>query len=219
MKRDRRGDAPGPRRARARLAAVRHRRRARARLAAARRRHRAPARAPAARTRPIERVLAGLAGAYFAVAAVGPVLPASADAVGRGRVWLLLTSALAAQGPLPLVQVGVTAAVAALAITRAGTTAWWLATLAGHVGSALIAYALIAVAGAAHAAATPDYGVSCVLGASLGVLLTVRGDRLATAVGVIGSLALLPLSFGWIGLEHPLSIAIGASVALTRRRS
>ena len=214
----RRGVAPGSRRRRAlaRLAAATG---GRCSVAPGSRRRCVLARLAAARrTRPVKRALVVSAAAYFAVAAVGAVLPASADAVGRGGVWLLLTSALAAQGPLPLVQVGLTAAVAALAITRAGATTWWLATLAGHVGSALIAYALIAAAGAGHAAATPDYGVSCVLGASLGVLLTVRGDRVATLVGVAGSLALLPLSFGWIGLEHPLSVAIGAGIALKRRR-
>ena len=164
-----------------------------------------------------ERVLTALAAAYFAVAAIGIVAPASAEAVARGRVWLLLTSALAAQGAAPLAQVALAAAVAALAISRIGVAAWWRAALAGHVGSALIAYALIGLAGAEHAANTPDYGVSCVLGASLGALLTVRGDRVARTVGVVGTLALLALSSGWIGLEHPLSVAIGAAVTAWRR--
>ena len=60
--------------------------------------------------------------------------------------------------------------------------------------SAVIVYALIGLVGAAEAAAEPDYGVSCVLGASFGALLTVRRDRVATTVGVLGALALLPLS-------------------------
>jgi hypothetical protein len=158
-----------------------------------------------------------LAAAYFAVAAVGIVAPASADAVAGGRVWLLLTSGLAAQAPAPLAQVAITAAVAALVIARLGAAAWWRAALAGHVLSALIVYALIGLAGATEAATEPDYGVSCVLGASLGALLTVRRDRVATTVGVLGALALLPLSFGWLGLEHPLSVAIGAAVTAWRR--
>jgi hypothetical protein len=152
------------------------------------------------------------AAAYFGVAAVGIVAPASADAVADGRVWLLLTSGLAAQGPAPLAQVAIAAAVGGLAIARLGAAAWWRAALAGHVLSALIAYALIGLVGATDAAATPDYGISCVLGASFGALMTVRGDRVARTVGVLGALALLPLSFGWIGLEHPLSVALGAAV-------
>ena len=65
--------------------------------------------------------------AYFVVAAIGVVWPASAEAVAHGRVWLLLTSALAAQPPLPLVQLGLAAAVAVLAIDRLGASAWWRA--------------------------------------------------------------------------------------------
>ena len=162
-----------------------------------------------------EPLLCALAAAYFGVAAVGIVVPASAEAVAHGRVWLLLTSALAAQGPAPLAQVTLAAAVAALAIGRIGAAAWWRAALAGHVGSALIVYALIGLAGAERAANTPDYGVSCVLGASCGALLTVKGAP--RVIGVVGTLALLPLSFSWIGLEHPLSVAIGAAVTAWRR--
>ena len=146
---------------------------------------------------------------YFAVAAVGIVAPASADAVAHGQVWLLLTSALAAQGPLAHLQVALTAACAALVIDRLGAAAWWRAALAGHVGSALIVYALIVLAGAHEAASTPDYGVSCVFGASLGALLTVR-ERPATLLAVAGMLALVPLSLSWLGLEHLVAVALGA---------
>jgi hypothetical protein len=159
-----------------------------------------------------DRVLSALAAAYFVVAAVGVVAPASADAVAGGHVWLLLTSGLAAQGPAPLAQVAIAAGVAALVVSRLGGSAWWRTALAGHVLAALIAYVVIGLVGAPEAAATRDYGVSCVLGASLGALLTVRRDRVPTAVGAIGALALVPLSFGWIGLEHPLSVVIGAAV-------
>ena len=162
-----------------------------------------------------EPFLCALTAAYFAVAAVGIVVPASAEAVAHGRVWLLLTSALAAQGPVPLAQVALAAAVAAFAIGRIGAAAWWRAALAGHVGSALIVYALIGLAGAERAASTPDYGVSCVLGASFGALLTVKGAP--RVIGVVGTLALLPLSLTRIGLEHPLSVAIGAAVTAWRR--
>jgi hypothetical protein len=166
---------------------------------------RTPRRATPAR----ERVLAGLAGAYFAVAAVGVHLPATAGEVAHGRVWLLLTSGLAAQTPAPLLQVAITAAFAALVIVTAGAATWWRAALTGHVGSALIAYALIAAAGAHAAAAEPDYGVSCVFGASCGALLACRRTR---RIGAAGALALVPLSFTWLGLEHPLSVALGFAV-------
>jgi hypothetical protein len=155
-----------------------------------------------------------LAAVYFAVAAVGIHLPASADAVAHGQVWLLLTSGLDAADPFPLAQVAITAAVAGLVIGLAGARTWWRAALTGHVGSAVLAYALIAAAGAHAAAAEPDYGVSCVLGASCGALLATRGGRV---VGVLGALALAPLSFSWLGLEHPLSIALGFAATAWRR--
>jgi hypothetical protein len=154
-----------------------------------------------------ERALRGLAAAYFAVAAVGVRLPASAEAVLHGRVWLLATSGLAAQTPYPVLQVAVTAAVAALVIARAGAATWWRAALAGHVGSALIVYGSIAAAGADPT--DPDWGVSCVLGASFGALLALPGRRW---IGLAGALALLPISYGWLGLEHPLSVALGYAV-------
>jgi hypothetical protein len=155
-----------------------------------------------------------LAAAYFVVAAIGVYLPASADDVAHGRVWLLLTSGLEAADPWPLVQVAVAAAIAVLMIVRTDAWTWWRAALAGHIGSALIAYALIAAAGAHEAAQTADYGVSCVLGASFGAALAIPGLRL---VGLAGTLALAPLSFGWLGIEHPLSIALGFAVTAWRR--
>ena len=67
-----------------------------------------------------------------------PSLHASAEAVGDGRVWLLLTSALEPQGPYPLLQVAGAAALAALLIAREGARVWGCAALAGHVLSALV---------------------------------------------------------------------------------
>lgn len=171
------------------------------------------------------RVALGFAAAYFVAVIVVSGPPASAAAVAHGRVWLLLTSALDVQGPLPLAQVAIAAAVAGLAIMRLGAWAWWRAALAGHVGSALAAYAAIGLAvllgsaSAERAASRPDYGISCVLAASLGALLVTR-DRVAIAVGAAGTVALVPLSLGWYGSEHLVAVAIGAAVsARTRPRS
>ena len=191
-----------------------------------------------------DRGLALLAVAYFAAVARGfpdADLRASAEAVADGRLWLLLTSALDGQGDAPLLQVSAAAAVAALVVAREGPLAWWASALAGHVGSALLAYAAIGAAvalgssGAERVAGRPDFGVSCVLGGGVGALLVsgvvslrrdraaprdggartgpARGDVLATAVGVAGALVLLPGSLGWYGVEHPLSIALGAAAA------
>jgi len=68
--------------------------------------------------------------------------------------------------------------------------------LAGHVLSAVVAYVLIGVAialgsdGARSVAGEADYGVSCVLGATIGGLLVVglqRRDPPRTPVGAIGA--------------------------------
>jgi len=57
-------------------------------------------------------------------------LHASAEAVGDGRVWLLLTSAFEPQGAYPLLQLVGAAALAALLVARAGVRALCCAVLA-----------------------------------------------------------------------------------------
>jgi hypothetical protein len=161
-------------------------------------------------------VLTLLAAAYFAVAAVGiedPALQASAEAVGGGRLWVLLTSALQPQGAFPLLQIAGAAGLAALLIARAGPRAWWCCALAGHVLSAAAVYVLLGFDGA-----QPDYGISCVAGGTIGGLFVYsRGSRGALAAALAGTGVLLVNSRGRYGLEHPLSIAFGAAAALVRR--
>jgi hypothetical protein len=180
----------------------------------------------------VRRALTLLAAGYVAAAAWGfsdPSLRASADAVGDGRVWTLLTSALQPQAPARLAQVVVLALLVLVVIVREGPVTWWASALAGHVGSALVAYAAIAVAtwlgsaAADRAGDQPDFGVSCVIGGSAGALLAsglVRGDRVAAAAGGFGLLVSLPLSLGWYDVEHVLSVLLGAGAAwpLVRRR-
>jgi hypothetical protein len=109
----------------------------------------------------------------------------------------------------------VLAAAAAFAVIRLrGPLVWWAAVLVGHVGSALLTYAIIGIAGADAAADDPDFGISCVLGASLGALFA-SGRRV---LGAIGFLALLPFSFDWYGPEHPLSFVLGALVVAAADR-
>jgi hypothetical protein len=113
-----------------------------------------------------------------------------------------------------LPQIALTAFVSFVVIRIQGPAVWWLAVLVGHVGSALLNYALIGVAillgsdGARAAADNPDFGISCVLGASLGVLFA-SGYRV---IGAISFLLLLPFSLDWYGPEHPLSFVLGAVV-------
>jgi hypothetical protein len=147
-------------------------------------------------------------------------LDSSAEAVGRGEVWRLLTSSLVVEGPAAP-QIALTALAVTAVIQLEGAFVWWCAAVVGHVGSAAIAYAVIGLAialgsaSADAAASDDDFGISCVLGASLGALLAsglVRRDRTIVAIALLGLVVLIPFSFDWYGPEHPLSFALGAAV-------
>jgi hypothetical protein len=147
-------------------------------------------------------------------------LDSSAAAVGRGEVWRLVTSSLVVEGPAAP-QIALTALVVATVIRLEGSFVWWCAAVIGHVGSAAIAYAVIGLAialgsaSADAAADNDDFGISCVLGASLGALLgsgIIRRDRTLVAIALFGLVVLLPFSLDWYGPEHPLSFALGAAV-------
>jgi hypothetical protein len=160
------------------------------------------------------------AAAYFVAVAVltatadAYTLQSSAEQVADGELWRLFTSGLVVDG-VAAPQIALTAVAAFVAIRAAGPVVWWVAVLVGHVGSALLAYAIIGIAielgsdGARATADDPDFGISCVLGATLGVLFA-SGHRV---VGAVGFVLLLPFSLDWYGPEHPLSFALGALVA------
>ena len=76
--------------------------------------------------------------------------------------------------------------------------------------------------GAEAAADDPDFGISCVLGATLGALFASglrRDDRTLVGVAALGFFALLPFSLDWYGPEHPLSFVLGAAVVLGATRA
>ena len=140
-------------------------------------------------------------------------LQSSADQVADGELWRLFSSGLVVDG-VAAPQIALTALAAFAVIRLQGAAVWWAAMLVGHVGSALIAYAIVGIAvalgsgGAEAAANDPDFGFSCVLGATLGALFA-SGWRV---VGAIGFVLLLPFSLDWYGPEHPLSFVLGALV-------
>jgi hypothetical protein len=118
-------------------------------------------------------------------------------------------------------QIVLTAGAAFAVIRMRGPFVWWAAVIAGHVGSALLAYAIIGIAGADAAADDPDFGISCVLGATLGALFASglrRHDRTLIAIGAVAFLVLLPFSVDWYGPEHPLSFALGFGVVRWHHR-
>ncbi len=182
----------------------------------------------------VDRGLIALAVIYFAVVAAGVAghgLEASAETIGDGRVWLLLTSSLRVSGSWHGAQLAIGVVSAAVVISREGPRLWWLVILLGQIVSALVAYGIIAIAiafgsGSAKAAAGHhDFGISTVLAATLGALL-VSGltvprmdsgerrpvDLVAILGGVFGLIGMAAISFGWYHAEHLLAFAVGALV-------
>jgi hypothetical protein len=139
--------------------------------------------------------------------------------VADGELWRLFTSGLVIDG-VAAPQIALTAAAAFLAIRAVGAIVWWAAVIVGHVGSALLTYAIIGIAvllgsgGAEAAADDPDFGISCVLGATFGALFA-SGYRV---LGAVSFVLLLPFSLDWYGPEHPLSFVLGALVVARARR-
>ena len=158
----------------------------------------------------------------------------SPQAIGEGRVWLLVTSALIADRPWAASVVGF-AVVAAAALALFSTRTAVVVAFAGHTVSALSVYALIAsfrlVDPAAFASVLQlsDYGLSAVIGAWLGAIArllwsrtpTLRG-RLAIVGGSLGcagiGLALRP-DLTVLDAEHVVAFAIGAVLAEPRTRA
>ena len=196
---------------------------------------------PMARPRAPERLLTALAVAWLAAVALIIVtgaeltpaeVAASPDTIAAGDLWRLLTSALIVASGLPLLQVALVGAATVVVLARHGAIVWWIAALVGHVGSTLIAYAIIAVAvalgsGSAERATDDwDYGISCVLAALAGVLFagSVRRlragprDRDDVALLAVTSVGLLVwiATIGWFGIEHPIAFALGAAILVTR---
>lgn len=185
----------------------------------------------------LDRVLIALAAVYYLAAAVVTVLTragtwspsafqSSAERIGDGELQRLLSSALVVAGSVAGLQIALGVLTAGLFILLEGPRLWWAVALVGNCGSALIAYAIIGVSaalgsGSAEAAADePDFGVSCVLAATLGGLLASglgRHNRWVVALAVLGLIGLLPVSFGWLDIEHPLAYALGALVVHVSR--
>jgi hypothetical protein len=175
----------------------------------------------------VERVLLVLAVAYFAAVVVGvfvdydpPALASSPSSLVNGEVWRLLTSGLAVEGRFPLFQIAVAALASFEVIRLWGPIAWWGVVLSAHVGSALVAYALIGIFDALGTESAEkvtndlDYGVSIVVTGSLGALFAtafIRGHRRLVLLSLLGVIAVVPLTLDWYGIEHPLGFAFGAA--------
>ncbi|MGI8920967.1 MAG: hypothetical protein ACR2HD_04720 [Solirubrobacteraceae bacterium] len=182
-------------------------------------------------------VLSGLAAA----GALDPAdLASNPVGVSHGRLWTLLSSGLLVAGPGVLVALLAAAAAALALAVHGGWALFWRVALAGHVGSALVAYVVLgllvavgATSSGAPSLTAPDYGISCVWFASVGALLCLLALRVrsgqwrAFADGPLAAAALsalfLPtsiLSDGLTTAEHVLALVLGAcAVVLAPQRA
>jgi hypothetical protein len=187
---------------------------------------------------PQRRSLGGLLAVFAAVVGVTAAnraglvglaaLASSPRSAGEGKVWLLLTSALVADKPTSasLLAFG---AFAVAVLVACGPRLLWASAAAGHVGSALVVYAVIATAravvpsGFESVLSLPDYGTSAMIGTWLGVLAAVgwmRWPRLEPRLGVVAFCVLSGI-VGWLcdssltflDTEHGVAFAIGIGVA------
>jgi hypothetical protein len=157
---------------------------------------------------------------------------ASATKIASGQVWVLPASALVVDRPvlIGLAAFGVLA-VATLRICGAGT--FWLAAALGHAGSTLLVYGIIgstqlADLGAfASAAARPDFGVSAIQGAWVGVITStawIRAgtDQRARSLVAVGVCAVAGIAW-WLHpdpsiltTEHIFAFLIGCGIVSWR---
>src|SRR5262249_36523580 len=152
----------------------------------------------------------------------------SAGKIAAGEIWLLPASALVVDRP---VDIGLVAfgllGLAALRIC--GARVFWIAAVAGHLGSTLAVYAIIGAprlggpGGFARALVSKDFGVSAMQGAWVGAIAATawswaRADRRARALVAAGVCATAGLAWllhpdpSILTIEHPFAFLIGWGV-------
>jgi type IV secretory pathway VirB2 component (pilin) len=160
-------------------------------------------------------------------------LASSPHSVAEARLWSLVTSALLVSSPL-FWSLASFALFAALTLRVCGSRVLLISAFAGHVGSTVAVYALLALSRTFDPRAfetllrAPDYGVSAVSAAWLGALAatswrrhgTLRG-RVATALAVVGVALfglLLRRHVSFFDLEHVVAFGIGVVIAVSVSR-
>ena len=158
---------------------------------------------------------------------VGP-FAATAARVAAGQLWLLFSSGLVVDRPVTigLIAFGL---IASVTLWVCGARTFWVAAIAGHVGSTLLVYAIIGLSRLTDphlfsaAVASPDFGVSAMQGAWGGALTARAGlacgrrfvQRAATVAGVcvLGGVAwLLHPDPSILTFEHLFAFAIGSAI-------
>jgi hypothetical protein len=158
----------------------------------------------------------------------------SPDAVTHGRWWTVITSGFLIVPPLMAVQVVALLVLGFVDIRLCGARVFWTAVLLAHFGSTVIVYCAVWLIGAtgiasmSAASREPDYGISLVWFAGIGVLAAALGRRawsagpsparrrllLAAAIVV----PLIVVLFDRPGhYEHVVALLISAAVVLVPR--
>ena len=153
---------------------------------------------------------------------------ASAAKVASGQLWVLPASALVVDRPV-LIGLAAFAVLAAVTLRCCGPRVFWLAAIAGHLGSTLAVYAIIGAARLVdphlftNALQSADFGVSAMQAAWVGAIATTawlwagRDGRLraAVAAGVLAVAAvawLLHPDPSILTTEHAFAFFIGCGI-------
>ena len=164
-----------------------------------------------------------------------PLAPfvASAAKVASGQLWVLPASALVVDRPV-LIGLAAFAVLAAATLRCCGPRTFWLAAVAGHVGSTLAVYAIIGTARLAdpgvftNAFVSPDFGVSAIQGAWVGAIATTawlwagghgrRQAAVAAGVCVVAAVAWwLHPDPSILTTEHLFAFVIGCGIVAVPR--
>jgi len=164
-----------------------------------------------------------------------PLAPfvASAAKVASGQLWVLPASALVVDRPV-LIGLAAFAVLAAATLRCCGPRTFWLAAVAGHVGSTLAVYAIIGTGRLmdphlfTNALVHADFGVSAMQGAWLGAIATTawlwaggdghRRASVAAAVCVIAAVAWwLHPDPSILTTEHLFAFFIGCGIVAAPR--
>lgn len=176
--------------------------------------------------------MTGVAGAMTALSGLGWVnessLAASPSAIAKGRLWLLVTSGLAADRPWLASLIGF-AIVAFAALRLAPVRVVVAAALAGHVLATLAVYGLLGIARVidhdafASLVRSPDVGLSAIIAAWIGVVSQAVWERFrshrAHALNVLGCIGCALIGFAFrpdltaLDSEHLVAFALGVAVA------
>jgi hypothetical protein len=159
---------------------------------------------------------------------------ASAAKVASGQLWVLPASALVVDRPV-LIGLAAFAVLAAVTLRYCGPRVFWLSAIAGHVGSALVVYAIIGAARLvdphvfADALQSADFGVSAMQGAWVGAIATTSWlwagtDRRLRATVTAGVFAVAAVAW-WLHpdpsiltTEHAFAFIIGCGIVALPQR-